>query len=372
MALKGILKSGKAKSKVQVSFKEESEDESDWTSDHDADSEMDDADDESKDDSVKASEDTKKKRVGQTINNNSSKSPTNDSNIDDDSDVDADEYDIDNVSDVDSVPDLDNFDADDDDSERGDDFGNVGWADALMKVLKTNAPKKKKQLILSRGLTDEEAAKKKEKKSAPEANIEVVDSEGRPVKRLSEVEDAGSAKKKLKNELDKEKAVGKQNRLAREKWEKIARVKPSPDDLLRERTLSSIATKGVVQLFNAVKEQQKVVAEKLKKTKKLDSSRDEILTQMADEDKFLEKVRSAPAPSKSSLNKQSPGSELLDQMEAEEISNSESNIKSKPAKKSKESPNSNKTKSKSSKVKTTRGKWKVLDDNFMLEQRDDS
>ena len=53
---------------------------------------------------------------------------------------------------------------------------------------------------------------------------------------------------------DKEK--DRKLRLLREKLRTMGRVLPSKDDLERERELQIIATKGVVQLFNAVAEFQ--------------------------------------------------------------------------------------------------------------------
>lgn len=55
-----------------------------------------------------------------------------------------------------------------------------------------------------------------------------------------------------------------------------ARIKPNILDKDRERTLSKIATRGVVQLFNAVRIQQKDLAFKLKEAP-LERKRDKIL-----------------------------------------------------------------------------------------------
>lgn len=55
------------------------------------------------------------------------------------------------------------------------------------------------------------------------------------------------------------------------------RVKPSALDRERERALKRIATKGVVQLFNAVRTQQKDLVERLKEAGPLDHKRDAVL-----------------------------------------------------------------------------------------------
>lgn len=77
----------------------------------------------------------------------------------------------------------------------------------------------------------------------------------------------------LKNkELEKEKEKLKQERLERRKqldkkreWDMMCRVKPDVvQDKEAERNLQRIATRGVVQLFNAVQKHQKNVDEKVK------------------------------------------------------------------------------------------------------------
>ncbi|KAM8816054.1 RRP15-like protein isoform 2-T2 [Rhynchonycteris naso] len=73
-------------------------------------------------------------------------------------------------------------------------------------------------------------------------------------------------------ELEKEKQKLKQERLEKRKqldrkleWEMMCRVKPDViEDKDTERNLQRIATRGVVQLFNAVQKHQKNVDEKMK------------------------------------------------------------------------------------------------------------
>lgn len=55
------------------------------------------------------------------------------------------------------------------------------------------------------------------------------------------------------------------------------RVKPNILEKDRERTLQKIATKGVVQLFNAVKSQQKQISEKLKEAGPLEVRKERVL-----------------------------------------------------------------------------------------------
>lgn len=70
-------------------------------------------------------------------------------------------------------------------------------------------------------------------------------------------------------------------------------MKPSVLDLDRERTFKKIATRGVVQLFNAVKTQQSDISRKLESTK-LESKRDEIIRSSENKKKFLDNLMSGP------------------------------------------------------------------------------
>ncbi|XP_032733599.1 RRP15-like protein [Lontra canadensis] len=100
---------------------------------------------------------------------------------------------------------------------------NVGWADAMAKILKKKTPKSKSTILVK----NRELEKEKEK---------------------------------LKQErLEKRKQLGKKR-----EWE-MCRVKPDVvKDKETERNLQRIATRGVVQLFNAMQKHQKNVDEKVK------------------------------------------------------------------------------------------------------------
>lgn len=71
------------------------------------------------------------------------------------------------------------------------------------------------------------------------------------------------------------------------------RLKPSVTDLDRERTFKKIGTRGVVQLFNAVKNQQSEMDRKLMGTK-LESKRDEIIRSSDNKKNFLNQLMSGP------------------------------------------------------------------------------
>ncbi|XP_048212715.1 RRP15-like protein [Perognathus longimembris pacificus] len=101
---------------------------------------------------------------------------------------------------------------------------NAGWADAMAKVLNKKTPKSKSTILIK----NKELEKEKEK---------------------------------LKQErLEKRKQLDKKR-----EWEMMCRVKPDVvKDKETERNLQRIATRGVVQLFNAVQKHQKNVDEKIK------------------------------------------------------------------------------------------------------------
>lgn len=64
-------------------------------------------------------------------------------------------------------------------------------------------------------------------------------------------------------------------------------------DLDRERTFKKIATRGAVQLFNAVKNQQSDINRQLMSTK-LESKRDEIIRSVDNKKKFLDQLMTGP------------------------------------------------------------------------------
>lgn len=64
------------------------------------------------------------------------------------------------------------------------------------------------------------------------------------------------------------------------------RVKPNPQDKERERALTRIATRGVVQLFNAVRAQQKDIATQLEEAGPLERKKEKVLKSI-DKRQFL-------------------------------------------------------------------------------------
>ena len=138
--------------------------------------------------------------------------------------------------------------------------GNPGWADAMHKILQTRKPKRKKTIVLSKAkkLFD---VKKKENEENVSFEIEKLKEEVETFKEEVENKDEKSvtqSKERRKNNLG-------------------IRVKPSIIDRERERMLQKIATKGVVQLFNAVKQQQGEINQKLSKAGPLERKRERVL-----------------------------------------------------------------------------------------------
>ncbi|KAI5633048.1 rrp15p domain-containing protein [Phthorimaea operculella] len=157
----------------------------------------------------------------------------------------------------DAEADVESSSSDDEESESegGALMTNEGWADAVAKVLGSTKPKNKKTLVLSRAKKHSEIVKK-EKEEKPE--FEVIGESKEDVKPVKKEEPGSGEPAVKKKKVEKEKS-------------KI-RLKPNILEKDRERILNKIATKGVVQLFNAVRNQQKTLekemSEDLTETKK--------------------------------------------------------------------------------------------------------
>ncbi|KFM63801.1 RRP15-like protein, partial [Stegodyphus mimosarum] len=141
--------------------------------------------------------------------------------------------------------------ADDEDDEIS---GNAAWADALSKVLNSEISKDK-NFILSKAKKDSEI------KLKDVTQVEIVDESGKLIKEDKKPDEKNySQKRKAMLDKQKQKAL----------WESMCRVKPDVTDKEKERELMRIATRGVVHLFNSVKQHRKVLnSSKLKDKKKL-------------------------------------------------------------------------------------------------------
>ncbi|KAL2084856.1 hypothetical protein ACEWY4_020374 [Coilia grayii] len=147
------------------------------------------------------------------------------------------------------------------DEEQGDEDGgdeedqtesnpNAGWADVMAKILQKDTPNSK-PVILQK---NKQLEKRKEK-----AKQEMLE---------------------RRKELDKRKA-----------WEMIGRVKPDVvKDREMERSMQRTATRGVVQLFNAVRKHQKDVDEKVKEAGGSERKKAKILSSVSKRD-FINVLR---------------------------------------------------------------------------------
>lgn len=160
---------------------------------------------------------------------------------------------------------------------------NAGWADSISKILKSNKPKKKKTLVLSKAkkLTD------------------VPKTQSKPVGFQVETVDGVVKEEKIEFKTDIDFKLIKKKVICFPVFSNVLecifqkrelpkiRVKPNILEKNREKTLQKIATKGVVQLFNAVKMQQKDVNKKLEEAGPLEVRKERVLKSI-DKSAFLD------------------------------------------------------------------------------------
>ncbi|XP_030766477.1 RRP15-like protein [Sitophilus oryzae] len=174
---------------------------------------------------------------------------------------------------------------------------NEAWADSIAKILNTNKPKGKKSLVLSKAkkLTDVKKTKTKVE------NFEIATSDGQ-------------FKREVTEEIVEEETIARKRRRELPNL----RVKPNILEKDRERTLQKIATKGVVQLFNAVKLQQKDIGRKLDEAGPLEVHKDRVLKNI-DKRAFLdvlmgeksENVQKIAATNENTSNSKKPSWNVL-------------------------------------------------------------
>ncbi|KAG5348375.1 RRP15 protein, partial [Acromyrmex charruanus] len=136
---------------------------------------------------------------------------------------------------------------------------NAGWADVMQKILKTNKPKRKKTLVLAKAkkLCD---IKIKEKEDVPfeiDGIKEEIKTESEDIDKTSVTLNTAPTKSRITKNSG-------------------IRIKPSITDREHERMLQKIATKGVVQLFNAVRQQQVEIKKKLSQAGPLERKREQV------------------------------------------------------------------------------------------------
>ncbi|KAJ8411538.1 hypothetical protein AAFF_G00163460 [Aldrovandia affinis] len=127
---------------------------------------------------------------------------------------------------------------------------NAGWAEAMAKILQKKTPENKASILI----------KNKELERAKE--------------------------KVKKEQLERKKQVDKKR-----EWEMMSREKPDVvKDRETERNLQRIATRGMVQLFNAVRKHQKTMDEKMKEVGGSERKRAKLLSSVSKKD-FIDVLR---------------------------------------------------------------------------------
>ncbi|KAG5681510.1 hypothetical protein PVAND_010936 [Polypedilum vanderplanki] len=192
------------------------------------------------------------------------------------------ESDSDSESEQISIQDDDNRLSDDEDFPISEDevsneeieTSKKAWAGSISKILNSD-----KSVVLSKAKKIEDVEKKKEKKSY---TFEI-DGKQKDKDSDAEVTTEEKIKERKKRKEKRENKIKVFN----------LRLKPSIADLDRERTFRKIATRGVVQLFNAVKSANANLNKKLE-TVKIDSKRDEIIKSKETKKDFLDTLMTGP------------------------------------------------------------------------------
>jgi len=192
-----------------------------------------------------------------------------------------------------------------------------GWADAMAKVLSTgkNTKGDAKSLFLSKAVKDRDRGKNK-----PEAKTEDGEEE------IGGNKDENNVKESSEKDKTKKPESLALKRLRKKEIEQLGRQKPNiVADRSREKYLAKLATRGVVQLFNAVREQQKNIKSDLSAAGGSFRKRENVMKSV-DREGFLEMVsgqkRKAPkADSESTTGDKKVKNEVKDEPDDEDEEN---------------------------------------------------
>ncbi|TNN02081.1 hypothetical protein fugu_009568 [Takifugu bimaculatus] len=145
----------------------------------------------------------------------------------------------------------DGGDGDGGDGDGGDDgFANAGWAEAMAKILAKKTPASKSSILVKNKELDK--VKEKEKQEQLER----------------------------KKQFDKKRS-----------WEMLCREKPDiVKDREAEKALQRVATRGVVQLFNAVRKHQKTIDKQMKEAGGSERKKAKLLSSVSKKD-FIDVLR---------------------------------------------------------------------------------
>jgi len=158
----------------------------------------------------------------------------------------------------------------------------------MMKILKSTKPKNKKELMLSRARKDYEVSKQPITKFKKGDDIEIAksntvkeDPDSADVIKKEEGAEANGGDPNILSMKQQRKLELKQRKLEKA-WENLNRLTSETPDREMEVDLLKIATKGVVQLFNAVAQQQKSIKTKLRASSKSEFKKDKVMAQSKD------------------------------------------------------------------------------------------
>lgn len=141
-----------------------------------------------------------------------------------------------------------------------------GWSDAMTKILHTNV--KASNFMLSKAKKDRDIViARSEEPGDPEDDLEVVDDDGQA--KVLQEESNESDENEVKKSSNKKKKKNNNNQ---------TRIRPERRNMWnRESELNALATKGVVQLFNAVNQHRKLISKSVASSGKSERKRDKTL-----------------------------------------------------------------------------------------------
>lgn len=142
--------------------------------------------------------------------------------------------------------------------------GNPGWANLMAKALNVKRPHKTKSIVLSKAKN----STKPENEEKGTYNFEI----------------EGETKSEII--ITTESSIATESKTPKNKKLSIRQL-PSLKDFEKEKALKKIATKGVVQLFNAIRAQQKDLDTQIKDAGALDHKKDAVLENI-NKRKFLD------------------------------------------------------------------------------------
>ncbi|XP_062562118.1 RRP15-like protein [Armigeres subalbatus] len=184
------------------------------------------------------------------------------------------------------------------------------WTLTLAKYLRKSGEVQ----ILSKAVKEADLEKKR-KEEKPTYKFEIVGEQ-----KSKDAGDHGQDEKpgdlEMTKELLRQKAL-----LRKERQRDILglRIKPSVGQYEREKALKKIATRGTVQLFNAVRQQQRDVSKKLDDAGKLEYKRDKVLKNLSKKE-FLNALMSGPRAKSELVDNLVKKEEVKDEIKSEEES----------------------------------------------------